>query len=175
MKTIKIALVTLLLLVSSSMVMHPLKMSTTELSYKEGKIIVKTKMFTDDLEMTMRTHCNTPTIDLVNIGFDKTATICLKKHYFNNFKISQNGKEIKLNFKKVYLNAQKEVSYVELESNRVNLARNLKLQVLNTLLFQNIPEQKNIINADLEGKGKFDKTVIFEHEKEETVKDLSFN
>jgi hypothetical protein len=174
MKTFKIALVTLLVLVSSSMVMHPLKMSTTELTYKEGKLVIKTKMFTDDLEMTMRAHCNVPTIDLVNIGFDKMATTCLKKHYFNNFKISQNGKEIKLNFKKVYLNAQKEVSYVELESNKVTLTTNVKLKIQNTLLFQNIPEQKNIINADLEGTGKFDKTIIFEHEKEETVKDLGF-
>src|SRR5688572_28411463 len=120
---------------------HPLKMSVTDIVYKDNKLYLKFKLFTDDLEMTLRTFCNISTIDLVNIGFDKAATDCLQKHIGQNFSVKWNGKPVPLKFKKVSLNETKEVSYVEMESTTLVKGNPSTIFVLNTLMFKNLPEQ----------------------------------
>lgn len=150
---------------------HPLKMSVTDIVHKDNKLYVKIKLFTDDLEMTLRTFCNQPQIDLVNIGFDKTATSCLQKHINVNLALKWNYKAVVLKFKKVSLSESKEVCYVEMESSAIPPAKVSSVYVKNTLMFQNLPEQKSVVNITARESTK---TLIIEHEKEESSKQIEW-
>jgi len=161
----------LFLLLALTAQAHPLKMSVADIVYKDNKLFLKFKLFTDDLEMTLRTFCNAPSIDLVNIGFDKTATACLQKHIAHNFVIKWNGKALALTFKKVTLSESLEVSYVEMESALLPKAAIKSVFVQNTLMFQNLPEQKSVVNITVRNETK---TLIIEHTKEETAKQIDW-
>lgn len=170
MRFIKGVLVLSLVFLCSSMVMHPLKLSTTDVAFHKGRFQVKTKMFTDDLDMTLRGYANTPSLDLINKGFDKATLAFMHKYYKENFKISSGGRLINLNGIKVSFSETKEVVYVEALSEPIELTTASGLKIRNTLLFRNIPEQKNIVNIDSQGKGSFDKTILFKNEEGDTEK-----
>ena len=150
---------------------HPLKMSVTDIVYKDNKLYLKFKLFTDDLEMTLRTFCNNSKIDLVNIGFDKASTACLQKHIGQNFSLKWNGRPVPLKFKKVSMTETFEVTYVEMESTTIIKTSPSAVFVLNTLMFQNLPEQKSVVNITANNSTK---TLIIEHEKEEKSKQLDW-
>ena len=151
--------------------MHPLKMSTTQLVYAQSKLQFTTHIFTDDLEATLKTYEGAQQIDLINKGLDKNALSALKKHYLENFKVYCNHKPVALDIKKAYFKNNKvEVVYIEGTSEKLATPQNLTVR--NTLLFKIIPEQKNVINADMEGKGEFDKTLIFENDNPPFEKEL---
>lgn len=150
--------------------LHPLKMSVTDIVYKDKKLYLKCKLFTDDLEMTLRTFCNKGQIDLINVGFDATATKCLQHHFQKNFFLTLNGTPVKFTFKKVYLSGNIEVAYVEMEAS-VKLLKENKVTVNNTLMFSNLPEQKSVVNLTREGTTK---TLLIENEKEEKAKEVLF-
>lgn len=150
---------------------HPLKMSVTDIIHKDNKLYVKIKLFTDDLEMTLRTFCNNPAIDLVNIGYNQATSSCLQKHINVNFVVKWNGKTVALKFKKVTLSETKEVTYVEMESGTLPATKLGLVVVHNTLMFQNLPEQKSVVNFTSE---EVTKTLIIEHEKKETAKQVDW-
>lgn len=150
---------------------HPLKMSVTDIVHKDNKLYVKIKLFTDDLEMTLRTFCNNPQIDLVNVGYNKVTTSCLLKHINANLVVKWNGKAVALKFKKVTLSDTKEVTYVEMESAILPATKLGSVFVQNTLMFQNLPEQKSVVNMTSK---EVTKTLIIEHEKEEKSKQIDW-
>jgi hypothetical protein len=152
-----------LLALCCSSTMHPLKMSTTQAVYSQSKLHLTTKVFTDDLEATLKSYPKTEKIDLVNKGIDKQALHILKQHYLENIKVYSGGKPVGINFKKAYFKDQQvEVVYIECETSNISSLNGLRFR--NTLLFKIIPEQKNVINIDVAGKGTFEQTLIFENE-----------
>lgn len=157
------------------MTMHPLKLTTSEMSYTNSKIKLKTMVFTDDLEMILREDCNNPTIDLINKGYDKITLQCIKKHWSINFKLWKNNKEISLKLKSAQLKpTNNEVTIVEFESDKVIFNKKDLLKLQNTIFFKNIPEQKNVVNYNLNGQETLNETLIFENEKEETIKNINW-
>jgi hypothetical protein len=150
---------------------HPLKMSVTDITYKDKKVQVKFKLFTDDLEMTLRTFCNKGQVDLINTGFDEVAVKCLSEHMMKNFVLRLNGKVVTFKLKKVYMGSNADVTYVEIESSVLKIQKENQLSVRNTVMFSNIPEQKSVVNMSLGNPAKVE-TILIENEKGEQSKNV---
>jgi hypothetical protein len=155
------------------MTMHPLKLSTSFLSIKNKKIEITTRIFTDDLEPTLRESCNRPSVDLVNIGYDRATTDCAKKYLLKNLKIFVNGKELPLLFKGIKLKEDDNiVTIVELNTGHYHFKKGDKITLKNTIMFDNIPEQKNVVNIDAKGTNSFDQTLVYENSNNDVEKSI---
>ncbi len=148
-------------------------MSVTDISVTENKISIKFKLFTDDLEMTLRTFCQKGQVDLINIGFDPKTVKCLQEHIEKNFQLLLNDKVLPLKFLKVTFGSSADVSIIEMEVAPVQIQAQNTLAIRNTLMFGNLPEQKSVVNVQFPKTGKSE-TILIENEKEETMKKIHF-
>ena len=94
-----------------------------------------------------------------------------KNGYFGNrFSLSINDVQPKWSYKKMWLSS--EVMYVEYEASLKEHQKVKIVKVKDYLLFDDFPEQKNIVNINLNGEIK---VLTFDNTSERTFKEVRFD
>lgn len=169
---LKLIIISVVCLVQSSFVLHPLKMSVGDITYKDKALHLKFKFFTDDLESTLQQFSKGP-LGLVNKGVDANSEKWIQKYVGANFSMQVNGEPLKWVYKKSYTVAEKEgVVFVEYQAKYDKVNSIELIRIKNILLFDGIPEQKNIVNINLLNEIK---VLQFENGSEEYSKEVKYD
>lgn len=127
---------------------HPFYVSVTEVhaDTQKNTLTVSCRMFTDDLENALKQIFNRP-FDLLNASSDKETNSLLDAYIQKHFSIGVAGVLQKLQF--VGFEHEEEATWCYLES--VNFSGLGSVTVTNTLLYDFIPDQVNIIHFYAKG------------------------
>ncbi len=125
---------------------HPFYLSLTELKYdvKTKVLQASIKLFTNDLEEALKKIYKKP-VDLIN-GKDKEEINKILIEYLKKHFLLKAANKIQL-FNYVGFEIEAEAVWIYIEYKNCPLPK--KLEVENTLLFDFIPAQTNIINCEL--------------------------
>ncbi len=116
-------------------------LSEIKVDTKKKSLSVGCKIFTDDLEDALL-KINKKKVSLSTSLNDKSVQIILHKYITDRFKISIANQPIKLNF--VGFEIEDDVTWCYLES-VVNSKSSKNIKIINTLLYDYLPEQTNLI------------------------------
>ncbi len=130
---------------------HPFYLSVTELNYddKEKNIQISCKIFIDDFEKTLRSTLKTE-IDLIHPKnrplTEKHINDYLQKHLL-----------LKVNFKNVQYHCigyeiEEEAAWCYFESDKIETP--YKFEITNSILYESLTDQINIVHAIVNGKRK---------------------
>src|SRR5258706_16143551 len=133
------------------LVLHPLYISVTEISHnaKDKTLEISCKMFTNDLEATLEKTAHAK-VDLSEPK-DKKATDKLITDYVGrHLQIKIDGKTVALHF----LGSEKEAdgTWSYFQVNDVPAVK--RVEILNSLLYDNFDQEINIIHASVGGEKK---------------------
>lgn len=158
-----------LLLLYNGVIAHPLKLSMTKimLAKNEGS----TKIFADDLGICLEKSLKR--IEKFESNqISKETEVQIIKFFASNFTIFINGVEKEVKVLKIHVNEEEsldtkmiEISYTILDMPKQNKIKEIK--IMNTLLFNAIPEQKNVLSISSEIYET--KQMLFENSKSTTT------
>ena len=129
---------------------HPVYISTSEITINQNKAVLKIKIFRDDLEDGLRMHYNK------SISIDSQIKLINESKYvdeyiMNKFILSINDDIIKLSSSEFKL----ENDVVEI-SNIFQYKKKIRsLNIINSILFEIYKIQKNVIFINKDGKNIF--------------------
>ena len=129
---------------------HPVYISTSEITINQNKAILKIKIFRDDLEDGLRMHYNK------SISIDSQIKLINESKYvdeyiMNKFILSINDDVIKLSSSEFKLeNDVVEISNIFLYKKKIR-----ELNIINSILFEIYKIQKNVIFINNDGKSDF--------------------
>jgi hypothetical protein len=168
---LKFALILAVLIFHNSYALHPVNLSVGDIVYKDKKLYLKFKFFTDDLQATISQFCKAE-MDMMNKGMNENTGKCIEQYIAAKFQTSVNGTPLKWVYKKAYL--KESVVYVEYEAGLENPKAVKSVKITNTLLFDVIAEQKNIIHLNLFGKDDI-KILLFNNGSGEYTREQIYN
>ncbi|MBA3664860.1 MAG: hypothetical protein H0W61_11725 [Bacteroidetes bacterium] len=149
-----LCLCSLTLLFFSFSLKHPFYLGVTDLKYNAPQKSLQgtVKLFTNDFEDAIKKVYKVQ-IDLIN-GKDKESNNTILKDYLkNHLKIKINGKAAALDLIGYENEAEAVWMYVE----SVNCALPKKIEIENTLLYDQVKSQINIVHCDVKGNTKSSK------------------
>ena len=128
---------------------HPIHVSVTEIEMdeKDKRLEIMMRVFTDDLELTLRQATNQPELDFLSLsakGRDEMVAGYLKNH----FKISLDGKAQKI----TYLGHEQEdpalIFYIEVP----NVKKWKTIEVQNDIIMEVHADQSNLVHVTVKEK-----------------------
>ena len=129
---------------------HPVYISTSEITINQNKAVLKIKIFRDDLEDGLRMYHNK------SISIDSQIKLVNESKYvdeyiMNKFILSINDDVIKLSSSEFKLeNDVVEISNIFLYKKKIR-----ELNIINSILFEIYKIQKNVIFINNDGKSDF--------------------
>ena len=176
MKTnIIVSFITVLLAVSSFQILHEIKISTSEISMKKNVMLIKMKFFADDLSSTL-SQLVKKTVYFNGTEVDAATLTHLNSYVHSNFSISINDAAVPFTFKSSSiddnLSTQVKTVWLTYECTYKNPEAIKSIELKNTLLFDGIPEQKNITKILLENRET--KTLTFENQNNDIKKRVQY-
>lgn len=126
---------------------HPVHVSEAEAHWKKSKktLEISVKLFYNDLEQSLSQQEGQPIYLCPDSANNHHAVV---KQYFENcFKLTVN--DVKKQFKLVGYECENELVYVYLEYTGIKKIRSISLE--NTLLFDNLPDQTNLLHLHTKG------------------------
>jgi hypothetical protein len=139
---------------SESVKLHPFHLSSTELNYnaKEKTLELSCRIFTDDLEAALAKDFKIKA-DLSAESQHKAMDVYCKKYALVNLGLKANSKQLTL----TYLGFEKdnEAVVIYLESEQVTGLK--KIEITNSILYDQYDDQSNIIHVIKNGQRKSSK------------------
>ncbi len=136
---------------------HPFFLSVTDLKYdqKESTFQISCKLFIDDFENALQKKYPKTDIDLFNPKNKVELDKIVNDYIQNNFKIQVNRLSLQYN----YLGFEKEAEaiWVYFESRKVK--KPTKVEIINSVLYDLLPEQTNIVHCSVLNDRKSKKVV----------------
>ncbi|MDD5151372.1 MAG: peptidase E [Flavobacterium sp.] len=129
--------------------LHPLHVSTTEISYnsKQKSVEIVCKLFTDDFENALRKQ-NQTKIDLSASVLHNEMDVIIKKYIQNHLQITINGKKQAPKYIGFEIDREVVNVYLEIESAKPFE----KIKIDNKILCDFFEDQMNIVHVELLGK-----------------------
>jgi hypothetical protein len=125
--------------------LHPIHLSVTEVTYseKDKAIQIMSRIFIDDLELSIQNQLKQPTLDLLDpkngLTLDQMASGYLKEH----LKVKLDGKLQTIILLGHEIEDVAVVFYIEIE----NVKRIKSLEVLNDVIMETHGDQSNIVHV----------------------------
>ena len=164
----KILIVIFLFGIFNTAKLHPINMTVTDITYSEKKLKMKIKFFADDFQSSLSQSIKKP-VDFINMPLSKNE-FNIRKYIGARFSLSINDVQPKWSYKKMWLSS--EVMYIEYEASMKEPEKVKIVKVKDYFLFDDFPEQKNIVNINLNGEIK---VLTFDNISEKTFKEVSFD
>jgi hypothetical protein len=124
--------------------LHPIHVSVTEMEYSEKNksLQITTRIFIDDLELSIRKQTGLESLDLIEpqngMKTDQLVEAYLKEH----FKVMIDGKPAKINYLASELEEPAIICYLEIE----NIKKLKTITVTNTALQETHDDQSNLVH-----------------------------
>lgn len=130
---------------------HPIFVSVTEIEHNvaEKTLEISCKIFTDDFETTLRKKYSGK-IDLLDAKVRTSMNPIVNDYIKTHLKLVVNGKAVVLNFLGFEQEEEGIICYYEVK----NIPLVKKVEVLNDLLYEFMPQQMQIIHATVNGERK---------------------
>lgn len=130
---------------------HPIHISVTEMEYdeKERELEIVMRIFSDDLETSIRAARNDPGLDLLHPQSGTTDELA-REYILNRFKVTLDGKVQKLNYLGFELDGDAMVFYIQ----AVQVKNWKSITVLNSVILETYDDQSNLVHVTLKGRTK---------------------
>jgi len=130
---------------------HPIFVSVTEIEhdFAEKTLEISCKVFTDDFETTLRKNYNGK-IDLLDEKMRTSMNPIVNDYILKHLKLFVNGKPVALQFLGFEQQEEGIVSFYEVK----NIIHVKKVDVVNDLLYEFMPQQMEIIHVTVNGERK---------------------
>jgi len=141
---------------SFNVLKHPFFMCVTDIkqNIKQLSLNISIKLFTNDIENALKKTTGKP-IDLLNPKNKPEMELELFNYIKKRFVLNNNQKPITLDF--IGYEKEDDVIWVYLESKKVNQPKTIKINT--TLLYDYLPQQTNIVHAEINGIKKSSKVL----------------
>ena len=161
-----------------SFALHPLKLSVVDITYEDKKLKVKFKLFVEDMDAVMGQYTKKPftLVKFAEKDIDATTQKQIAAYMSEKFSIKINNMPLKFIFKKAYLDqamlfTDYAVVFVEFET-KWSLSTTIKtIEMINSVMFEVVPEQKNMANIHI---GKVDQVFQFGNEENTPTQKANF-
>ena len=132
--------------------LHPVHISVTEVNYseKDKTFQITSKIFIDDLELSIRNDRKLPELDLLNPGQGFTTDKLIGEYLLKRLRIKLEGKGLVLNYLGHEVEDVAVICYVE--SAQVRKVRSL--EVVNEVIQETHTDQSNLVHVTYLGPVK---------------------
>jgi len=130
---------------------HPFHVSVVEIEHNaaDRTLEISCKIFTDDFEMTLANLYKTK-VDLINPPQKAAMDTLVKKYIRSHFSLKVNGRPVAFNYIGYENEKEAAYGYIEVE----NISSVSKLEMTNTILFDEFIDQMNIMHVKAGGNRK---------------------
>lgn len=155
------------LLLSLIGLLHPVHLSVTEITYseKDKALQIISRIFIDDLELSIQRDLKDENIDLLNPKSPVTTDQLLSAYLPKHLKVKVDGKQQKLNFIASEVEDLAILCYVEI----TGIKKLKTVEVLNDVIMETHTDQSNLVHVTYKEKVKSIRLV-----RTEPVKVVSF-
>lgn len=132
--------------------LHPMHVSVTEVQYNEKNksFEIISRIFIDDLELSIQAEKKNESLDLLNPGSGMTTDQLVSEYIGQHLQIRLDGKSAKLNFIAHEIDDIALVCYLEVEGVRkVNI-----IEVTNSVIQETHADQSNLVHVTYKGPVK---------------------
>ena len=139
-------------LISVISVFHPIHISVTEVNYsaKDKALQITSRIFIDDLELSIQAKRNDPSLDILNPKNGLTTDQLVKEYILEHLQVKVDGKIKPL----TYLGSEREdlalICYIEVE----NFKKAKTIEVMNTVIMETHEDQSNLVHITYNGPVK---------------------
>jgi hypothetical protein len=128
--------------------MHPIHVSLTEVNYntRARAVQITVRIFTDDLEMSIRKQTQQPELDILQPPTGTTTDQLVSGYLMQKFAVKVDGKLRKTTYLGHEVEGQMVVCYVEIEDVKKPYK---KVEVKNTVVMETHADQNNLVNVNL--------------------------
>jgi len=150
-KWLLFSLLTVVLTSFSSVSLHPFHVSVVETEHNatDKTLEISCKIFTDDFETVLAKNYKTK-VDLINPPNKAAMDTLVKKYIISHLSMKVNGKPVIMNYVGYENESEGAYGYFEVEG----IATLSKLEITNSILFDNFEDQMNIMHVKVGGNRK---------------------
>lgn len=132
--------------------LHPIHLSVSEINYSEkDKVLqITSRIFLDDLELSIRNQRKQPDLDLLEPGPGLTTEQLISEYVIKRFLVKLDGKVQKLNFLGFEREDPAVICYIEIE----NVKKFKTIEVKNEVILETHDDQSNLIHVTYKGPVK---------------------
>jgi hypothetical protein len=140
------------ILYSLLLFLHPIHISVTEINYseKDKALQVTSRIFIDDLELSIRAQRKDPELDLIEPKNGMTTEQMVKDYVTKHISVKLDGKVQKLNFLAMELEEPALICYIEME----NVKKFKTIEVRNDIIMETHDDQSSIVHVTYKGPVK---------------------
>jgi hypothetical protein len=133
---------------------HPFHVSVTEMNHnaKEQTIEISCKLFVDDFEKGLADFGKTK-VDIQSASMHESMNQLINAYLKKNFRIKVDGKEADRQY--IGFEVDKESVYCYLQIDKISSVK--KMEIMNTILFNEFDDQTNIHHVTVNGKRQSNK------------------
>ncbi len=132
--------------------LHPIHLSVSEINYsdKDKALQITSRIFLDDLELSIRNQRKQPDLDLLEPGPGLTTEQLISDYVIKRFSVKLDGKVQKLNFLGFEREDPAVICYIEIE----NVKKFKTIEVKNEVIMETHDDQSNLIHVTYKGPVK---------------------
>lgn len=131
---------------------HPIHLSVSEFNYseKDKALQITSRIFLDDLELSIREFKNEPELDLIEPGKGRTTEQLVSEYLIKKMSVKLDGKVQKLNFLGMEREDPAIICYIEIE----NVKKFKTIEVKNEVIMETHDDQSNLVHVTYKGPVK---------------------
>ncbi len=125
--------------------LHPIHVSVSEINFneKEKSLQIISRIFIDDLELSIRSQRNEPELDIMEPRNGKTTDQLVSEYLKYHLKVTLDGKKQEMKFLAHETEDAAIVCYIEI----ANVKKVKKIEVLDDLITETHSDQSNLVHV----------------------------
>lgn len=130
-------------------ILHPIHVSVTEIEYSEKhkSLQIVSRIFIDDLELSIRAKLNDETLDILHPKTGLTTDKLVQDYLQDHFRVRLDGKPVKINFLAHEIEDVAIICYLEIEG-----VKKLKtIEITNSVIQETHNDQSNLVHVTYKG------------------------
>jgi hypothetical protein len=134
------------------LILHPIHLSVSEINYseKDKALQITSRIFLDDLELSIQKQLNKPDLDLLEPGKDLTTEKLISDYVLQHLSVKLDGKIQKLNFLGFEREDPAVICYIEIE----NVKKFKTIEIKNDVIMETHNDQSNLVHVTYKGPVK---------------------
>ncbi|MEQ1584683.1 MAG: DUF6702 family protein [Cyclobacteriaceae bacterium] len=134
------------------LLLHPIHLSVSEINYneKDNALQITSRIFLDDLELSIRNQRKQPDLDLLEPGPGLSTEQLISEYVIKRFSVKLDSKVQKLSFLGFEREDPAVICYIEIE----NVKKFKTIEVKNELIMETHDDQSNLIHVTYKGPVK---------------------
>lgn len=132
--------------------LHPVHLSVTEITYseKDKALQMTSRIFIDDLEISIRRDLQDEDLDLLNPGKGRTTDQLVSAYLSKHLKVKVDGKQVPQKFLGSEIEDVAIICYIEIP----NIKKLKTIETLNNVIQETHSDQSNLVHVTYKGKLK---------------------